>query len=123
MAQVNNEFFRQAPRLFGKGAKTRDLTCGKAIRSHELESKIFCGLSGQCGAQLKLILFLTGNSNDGSFAVAEKTVCERCGFDVSTYKRARKELVKKGWIEHEQGRITVLYDAIYGYSFERNFED
>jgi DNA-binding FadR family transcriptional regulator len=70
-----------------------------------------------------LILFLTGNADNGSFAVAEKTVCDRCGFDKSTYRRARQALVAKGWIEHEKGKITVLYDAIYGSTSELNFED
>lgn len=42
--------FRRAPRLYGKGQKDRNLENGRAIRSHDLESKIFCGLNGQCGA-------------------------------------------------------------------------
>lgn len=115
--------YRRAPRLYSKGQKDRNLKNGRAIRSHDLESKIFCGLNGQCGAQIKLILFLTGNADNGSFAVAEKTVCDRCGFDKSTYQRARKALVEKGWIEHKDGKITVLYDAIYGSSSELIFEE
>lgn len=44
------ENYRHAPLLYSKGQKDRDLKYGRAIRSHELESKIFCGLNGQCGA-------------------------------------------------------------------------
>jgi len=65
------------------------------------------------------MLFLTGNSDNGSFSVAEATVLSRCGMSESTYKSARKALVEKGWIIHKpsengkQGEIIVDYDAIY----------
>ena len=42
--------YRRAPRLYSKGQKDRNLKNGRAIRSHDLETKIFCGLNGQCGA-------------------------------------------------------------------------
>ena len=112
-------YFNQAPILKSKGDKNRDSKWGKAIRTHELESIIFNGLSGKQGAQLKLILFLTGNADNGSFAVAEATVQSRCGMSENTYKTARKSLVDKGWIIHNpsqngvQGSIIVDYDAIY----------
>lgn len=66
-----------------------------------------------------MILFLTGNADNGSFAVPEATVMSRCGMSETTYKSARKKLVEKGWIIHEpsksgyQGAIIVDYDAIY----------
>ena len=111
--------FNQAPILKSKGVKNRDIKWGKAIRTHELESILFNGLSGKQGAQLKLILFLTGNADNGSFAVPEATVMSRCGMTESTYKSARKSLVEKGWIIHkpskngQSGEIIVDYDAIY----------
>lgn len=111
--------FNQAPILKSKGEKDMDNKWGKAIRTHHLESIIMNGLTGKEGAQLKLMLFLTGNADNGSFAVAEATVLSRCGMSESTYKNARKKLVKKGWITHKpsqngiQGEIIVDYDAIY----------
>lgn len=104
---------KQAPTLLAKGQKNRNEKWGKAIRTNELESIIFKNIDGKCGAQLKLILFLTGNADNGSFAIAEKTVCERCGFTAETYKKARKSLIEKGWIIHEDNKIIVDYDAIY----------
>ncbi|MBQ3520144.1 MAG: hypothetical protein IJA31_12570 [Clostridia bacterium] len=66
-----------------------------------------------------MILFFTGNATNGSFAVAEKTVMDRCGMSEETYKKARKALVEKGWLIHNPGtkeragEIIVDYDAIY----------
>ena len=111
--------FNQAPLLKSKGEKNKDKKWGMAIRTNDLESIIFNGLTGKEGAQLKLILFLTGNADNGSFAVPEATVMSRCGMSETTYKSARKKLVEKGWIIHEpsknghQGAIIVDYDAIY----------
>ena len=111
--------YLQAPILKSYGEKSRNNKWGKAIRTHELESIIFRGIPGKCGAQLKLMLFFTGNATDGSFAVAEQTVIDRCGISESTYKKARKALVEKGWIIHNAGsgqnagEIIVDYDAIY----------
>ena len=111
--------FIQAPILRANGEKNRDKKWGMAMRTNHLESIIFNGLTGKEGAQLKLILFLTGNADNGSFAVAEATVLSRCGMSESTYKNARKALIEKGWIIHkpsqngQQGEIIVDYDAIY----------
>lgn len=111
--------FNQAPILKSKGEKNRDKKWYMAIRTNHLESIIFNGLTGKEGAQLKLILFLTGNADNGSFAVPEATVMKRCGMSETTYKSARKKLVEKGWIIHkpsvngQQGEIIVDYDAIY----------
>lgn len=118
----------QAPILMSKGEKNRDKKWGFAIRTHELETILFNGLTGKQGAQLKLMLFLTGNADNGSFAIAEATVISRCGMSETTYKSARKSLVEKGWIIHkpsvngQQGEIIVDYDAIYK-SAEGNIEN
>ena len=68
---------------------------------------------------MKLMLFLTGNADNGSFGVAGATVMDRCGMTEGTYKNARKSLIDRGWIIHkpskngQQGEIIVDYDAIY----------
>ena len=109
--------YNQAPKLKSVGQKQRDPDkWGFAQRTHKLETIIFNTL-GDASAQLRLILFLTGNATDGSFGVAEKTVCDRCGFKEGSYKSARKALVELGWIEHKVAasgsEIIVNYDAIY----------
>ena len=120
--------FIQAPILRANGEKNRDKKWGMAMRTNHLESIIFNGLTGKEGAQLKLILFLTGNADNGSFAVPEATVMSRCGMSETTYKSARKKLIEKGWIIHkpsengQQGEIIVDYDAIYK-SAERDIEN
>ena len=74
------------------------------------------------------MFFLTGNADNGNFAVAEKTVIDRCGMSETTYKKARAALVEKGWLIHNVGKngkpgeIIVDYDAIYK-SEKSNNED
>ena len=108
---ANNQ---QAPTLLAKGEKMNTKTkWGKAIRTHELETAIMCGLGERDMAMLKIMLFLTGNAADGSFKVAEKTICERCKISESGYKTARKKLVAMGWITLKASEsITVNYDVI-----------
>ena len=108
---ANNQ---QAPTLLAKGEKMNTKTkWGKAIRTHELETAIMCGLGERDMAMLKIMLFLTGNAADGSFKVAEKTICERCNISESGYKTARKKLVAMGWITLKASEsITVNYDVI-----------
>lgn len=105
----------KAPKLLASGSKMRELKekdWGKTIRPQILESIFFQQL-GNSSAQLRLILFLTGNANDGSFAVPEKTVCERLGFkDAKQYRSARDGLIARGWITHGES-ITINYDKIY----------
>ena len=111
--------FNQAPILKSKGEKNRDNGLKYAIRTHYLEMALCNIFTGKEGAQLKLMLFLTGNSDKGNFAVPEATVMKRCGMSETTYKNARKKLVEKGLIIHnpstngQQGEIIVDYDAIY----------
>lgn len=104
--------YTQAPLLISLGDKFRG-SLGKAIRSHELEIAIMNCLGARDIAAVKLMFFLTGNANDGTFRVAEKTVCERCNISEKSYKDARKKLVNIGWIEHKDGTIKVMYDKIY----------
>lgn len=109
MANMN-----QAPFIRYNGEKLRDKRkWGKAIRTHELEMAIMCGLGDRDMAALKVMLFLTGNA-DG-FQVPEKTIMERCNISESAYKNARKKLVEKGWITHVPSKaIIVNYGVIYG---------
>lgn len=109
MANMN-----QAPFIRYNGEKNKDTRgWGKAIRTHELESKIMCGLGDRDMVALKIMLFLTGNA-DG-FQVAEKTIMDRCNISESAYKKARKKLVDElGWITHVPGKaIIVNYGVIY----------
>ena len=104
--------YDQAPLLKAIGEKHIG-KLGKAIRTHELEIAIFNCLGERDIASIKLMLFLTGNAQDGTFHVAEKTVLERCNLSHTSYIKARKKLVEKEWIKHEKGSITVMYDKIY----------
>ena len=108
---------QQAPQIKYNGEKYKDSKgWGKAIRPHELESAIFCGLGERDYVACKIMLFLTGNAE--GFRVAEKTIIDRCNISESAYKNARKKLVTMGWITHNPGEsITVNYNKIYeGYS-------
>lgn len=104
---------QQAPAIKYSGEKNKDSKgMGKAIRTHELESAIMCGLGDRDMAMMKIMFFLTGNGE--GFKVAEKTICERCNMSESGYKKARKKLVDMGWISLIPGEaIIVNYDAIY----------
>lgn len=106
---------KTAPVLLSKGEKFRGNN-GKAIRSHELESAIMNGLGERDAAMLKIMFFLTGNSDNGNFRVSQKTICERCNISEAGYKKARAKLNDMRWIDYdkENNSITVLYDNIYG---------
>lgn len=103
---------QQAPALLAKGERFRGEN-GKAIRSHDLETAIWNGLGERDMAMAKIMFFLTGQAQDGKFKVPEKTIMDRCNLSERGYKGARKKLVEKGWIEHQEGKIVVLYDNIY----------
>lgn len=107
---------QQAPAIKYNGEKNRDQKkWGKAIRTHELESAIMCGLGERDIVPLKVMLFLTGNAE--GFQVAEKTIMERCNISRTSYINARTKLKEKGWITHIEGKeIAVNYDVILGYS-------
>lgn len=104
---------QQAPAIKYSGEKDRDTKrMGKAIRTHELETAIMCGLGDRDMAMMKIMFFLTGNAE--GFKVAEKTICERCNMSESGYKKARKKLVDMGWISLIPGEMIIVnYDAIY----------
>lgn len=103
----------QAPIIKYNGEKYQDQKkWGKAIRTHELETAIMCGLDARDIVALKIMFFLTGNAE--GFGVAEKTICDRCKISERAYKTAREKLVKKGWITHIPSKaIIVNYDQIF----------
>lgn len=104
----------QAPKLYySQEAKMKGKDKGFTMRSIALEDKIMQE-SNNVG-EVKLMFFLTANAGDGSFGVAEKTVLDRCGMSESTYKRAKKALIEKGWITAVSGKsITVNIEKIMG---------
>lgn len=107
--------YNQAPVIKYKGNKLKDSKgWGKTIRTHELEWKFMSELGERDMAMLKIMLFLTGNAE--GFAVAEKTICDRCNISSSGYRTARKKLSDKGWITCDTSNktITVNYNVIFG---------
>ena len=106
--------YKQAPIIKNIGDKfQKDNGMGRAIRNHSLEEAIARGLGERDFAAYKVMMFLTGNAE--GFAVAEKTICERCNISERAYKNARKKLAEMGWITHEQGKtIAVDYNKIMG---------
>ncbi len=106
--------YNQAPILHANGQKERPGGNGRSIRPHALEDAIMAGLGDRDMGALKLILFLTGQSTNGNFALPEKTILERCNMSIATYKRARSRLIELGWITHVPSQaIYINYDTIY----------
>jgi hypothetical protein len=101
---------KQAPILIHEGDKmdSRQFYC----IDQNLCETIFNELSGKNGNSLKLIFFLLGNSGTGNFRVSEQTVKNATGMDKKSYQRARKDLIERGWIRTEKGKIIVLIQNI-----------
>lgn len=106
-------YFEQSPELRHNGEKYQSPHgWGKAIRTHELETAIFCCLGQKDYAMAKIMLFLTGNAE--GFRVSERTICHRCNISESGYKKARKKLVERQWIFHKAGGyIQVNFNKIF----------
>lgn len=111
---------QQAPILSSRGEKFQNES-NKSIMGWKLKEIIYNNLGERDFAMWKIMDFLITNASEQEclskgkepFRVVEKTICERVKISESGYKTARKKLVDKGWIEHKNGRITVLYDNIY----------
>lgn len=106
----------QAPKIKVSGEKfLKEQTWGRAIRPHELETIFFNLIDSKNVAQLKLMLFLTGNA-EGYKLIKEATIA-RLGVTVNPYYNARRALAEKGWISVEvkgdSTYIVVNYDKIY----------
>ena len=108
-----SENYRQAPRLVHKGKKLVNPTDRFWQLPQVLMSNIFNELNGKCGNQIKLMCLLIGTAGNGSFRVSTKWVLEQTGMDETGYKRARKELIERGWLIHENGALTVDFDRIW----------
>jgi DNA-binding transcriptional MocR family regulator len=106
--------YQQAPKLYyNKSEKEKGKEKGFTYRSIDFEKALMNGCSNL--AELKYMLFLTGNIGDGSFRVSEATLKERTGLSNSSISRARKSLEAKGWITCVEGvSITVNCAAILG---------
>lgn len=102
----------QAPSLHFNGEKEQDNTTHQsAIRPQKLEDILFREL-GNSSAQLRIMLVLTGTKE--GFFISEKWMCERTGLVHSSYSRALKTLVDRGWVSHvAYSTITVNFDKIY----------
>ena len=98
----------QAPKL------VFDIPKDKGNQYYELPQKlmdiIFAEL-GNSSAQLRIMIVLIGTKPD--FGVSEKWICDRTGLLPASYKTARKQLVKRGWLTHEDGKIIVNFKNIY----------
>ena len=117
------ENYRQAPRLIHRGKKFVNKGDVFWQLPQVLMSNVFNELSGKHGNQIKLMCLLLGTVGTGEFRVSEKWVMEQTGMDETGYKRARKQLVERGWLTHADGTICVNIDAIWAkgakvYSYE-----
>ena len=108
-----SENYRQAPRLVHKGKKLVNPTDRFWQLPQVLMSNIFNELNGKCGNQIKLMCLLIGTAGNGSFRVSTKWVLDQTGMDETGYKRARKELIERGWLIHENGTLIVDFDRIW----------
>ena len=103
------EYYRQAPILYHLGKK--DMSKFYLLPRNLMEP-IFNQLNGKQGNQIKLMSLLIGTMGDGSFAITEKWVCDRTGMTQSSYNRARKALIDRGWLRLERGMLYVDFNAI-----------
>lgn len=105
--------YEQAPLLLARGEKNRNGLF--AYRPHELESAICCCLGNRDIVALKTMLFFTGNSNEGDFRVAQKTIFDRMNISEKPYYLAREKLQSMGWIRYVEAEkaIYINYDKIY----------
>lgn len=108
------ENYRKAPKLyFDTQVNLNDYSIKGFIR-HKINSN----LSGKHGNQIKLINTLLDTKGDGTFGVSEAWITTECEFDHSAYIRARKALIKLGWIDFSKGKIIVrISKLLEGYSF------
>ena len=76
----------------------------------DITDKIFQKL-GNSSAQLRIMIVLVGTKH--GFGISEKWILDRTGLNSGSYNRARDELVKKGFITHEDYKyIRVNFQKI-----------
>lgn len=81
------------------------------IRTNRLERILFNTIPTRNAAELKVMLVLTGQAE--GFKAPQSWVEAQCGITHSAYMNARKALVERGWLTHEDNCITVNFDEIY----------
>lgn len=108
--------YRKAPKLYHIGSKNiKDKKEPTFVIPQRIIQKIFSGIDGNKGNQIKLIMTLLGTIGDGSFAVTEAWITEVCGFSQPAYINARKALVNLGWVTLSKNIMTVNIENILTY--------
>ena len=109
------EMYNQAPLLLRRGEKQTNKNDLFAMRPHNLEAAICCCLGNRDIVALKVMLFFTGNSNEGEFRVSQKVIFDRMNISEKPYYTARKKLEEMKWIEYvrSENAIYINYDNIY----------
>ena len=99
--------FKQAPELKFTGQKPE----GQYYAIPQSLADIIFNKLGNSSAQLRIMMVLIGTKQ--GFKISEKWILDRTGLLHASYIKARQELVKKGWLSHnEAAGITVNFDAI-----------
>lgn len=99
--------FRQAPELKFTGQKPE----GQYYAIPQDLADIIFNKLGNSSAQLRIMIVLIGTKK--GFKITEKWILERTGLLHASYIKARQELVKKGWLSHnEKEGITVNFNTI-----------
>ena len=99
--------FKQAPELKFTGQKPE----GQYYAIPQSLADIIFNKLGNSSAQLRIMMVLIGTKE--GFKISEKWILDRTGLLHASYITARKELVKRGWLTHDEAEcITVNFDAI-----------
>ena len=116
-----SETYKQAPRLIHRGSKFRNQSPNFYQLPQNLMSTIFYALNGKCGNQIKLMCVLIGTAGNGSFRVSQRWMMEQTGMDESGYKKARKALIERGWLELKNGCLYVNFNEIWNQRYQGEF--
>lgn len=99
--------FRQAPELKFTGQKPE----GQYYAIPQDLADIIFNKLGNSSAQLRIMIVLIGTKE--GFKISEKWILDRTGLLHASYITARKALVKRGWLTHDESEgITVNFNAI-----------
>lgn len=99
--------FRQAPELKFTGQKPE----GQYYAIPQDLADIIFNVLGNSSAQLRIMIVLIGTK--AGFKISEKWILDRTGLLHASYIKARQELVKRGWLTHDESEgITVNFNAI-----------
>ena len=109
---MRNDTSYQAPSLHHIGLKAQDNPTGQFYMLPQALTDIIFNELGNSSAQLRIMMVLCGTKE--GFFISEKWICDRTGLKRQSYERSRDELVKRGWITHnEYSTINIHYDKIY----------